>query len=344
MTKQTVERIETIVAEYIFHRTDDGIIIMDSSKHITHANPAAAALLGLSVEKIVGKTPREAFTRNVSLINLFLREGDQTLDIRLPRRRLAIGLAKTLESGQRIILLQDVTEKRDLDTRREMLVKSISHDLRNPISAIGGFADLISRFGTLNDQQTKFLTRIRQTTTKLYDMIESLVDLAWIEAGMPLNHVPVQLQDVIQSAVQQVEPLAQKQKIVIATSLQNPLPVVMGDAERLQKVIYHLLHNAITYSNPERSIAIHAWGDENEAYCSVADRGFGVADDELELIFDRMYRSRDERVRDIHGGGLGLTLARTIINRHGGDIWASSNYGEGSTFTFVLPAVRLMDD
>ncbi|MFN8374280.1 MAG: ATP-binding protein [Anaerolineae bacterium] len=115
----------------------------------------------------------------------------------------------------------------------------------------------------------------------------------------------------------------------------------MGDPERLQIVIYHLLHNAIIYSDPESTVAIHAWGDDNDVYCSVGDRGIGIADDELDKIFDRMYRSRDERVRDTPGGGLGLTIAKTIIQRHGGDIWAASNLGQGSTFTFVLPTVRL---
>jgi two-component system phosphate regulon sensor histidine kinase PhoR len=115
----------------------------------------------------------------------------------------------------------------------------------------------------------------------------------------------------------------------------------MGDPDRLRLVIYNLLHNAILYSNPEQLAIIHAWEDEGEVFCSVADRGLGVADDELDLIFDRMYRSRDERVRDRPGGGLGLTVARTIIRRHGGDIWAASNLGEGSTFTFVLPTSRV---
>ena len=92
------------------------------------------------------------------------------------------------------------------------------------------------------------------------------------------------------------------------------------------------------YSEPQQSVAIHAWSDTEEVYCSVADQGIGIADDEMELIFDRLYRSRDQRVLDIPGGGLGLTMARTIIERHGGDIWATSNLGEGSTFTFVLPS------
>ncbi|GAB4317746.1 MAG: hypothetical protein Kow00117_08060 [Phototrophicales bacterium] len=238
-------------------------------------------------------------------------------------------------------MLHDVTERRDLSNRRDSLVRAISHDLRNPITALTGYADLIDKFGDLNEQQQRFLNRIRETTTKLQDVIGALVDLAWVEAGMPLEHQPLQLRDIINRAVGRVTSLAFDYQIVIAVSVQNPLPVVMGDPERLEQVVYNLLHNAIVYSPPEQTVAIHAWGDSHDVYCSVADRGIGIADDEIDLIFDRMYRSRAAAVRAVSGGGLGLTTAKTIIQRLGGDIWASSNLGEGSTFTFRLPTVEV---
>lgn len=328
-------------SEFVFRSTADGIIVLDAEKNIKHLNPAAAAMLGITLEFAVGKNPKIVFRKNQALINLCLREGEQRLDVRLPRQRLAQGIANSFEKGERIILLQDVTEKRDIENRREMLSKAIAHDLRNPISALGGFADLVARFGDLNENQAKYITRIKQTSTKLHELVKSLVDLAWIEAGMPLEHIPIRLDEIIQKAVKAQSDFAQKQGLHIAISVQTPLPIVMGDTARLQMVIQSLLHNAIVYSEAEGNIAIHAWGDEQEIYCSVADRGIGIMDNELELIFDRMYRSRDERVRDIAGGGLGLTVARTIIRRHGGDIWASSNLDTGSTFTFVLPAVEM---
>ncbi len=326
--------------EFLIRGSSDGIFITDSQQVIVQVNPAAAAMLGMTVEQMLGKQGRHCFSQNPALLNLFTRSGDQMLDVHLPRRRLAAGIATTLRGGERLVLLQDVTEKRELEARREALVKRVAHDLRNPISALEGFAELVTKFGDLNPQQQKFLTRIRQTASKLYDVVESLVDLAWIEAGMPLAHTPIQLGALIQQSVSQLTSLAMRHQIVMAVSLQDPIPMIMGDPARIQTVIHHLLHNAIVYSPAEQSVAIHAWADDHEAYCSVADRGIGVADDEVELIFDRLYRSRDERVRDIAGGGLGLTMARTIIQRHGGDIWASSNLGQGSTFTFVLPTVR----
>jgi signal transduction histidine kinase len=327
--------------EFLFRSTSDGLLLMNADRCITHLNPAAAAMLGVTADDVIGQTPHQSFKKNQALLNLLLRPGQQRLDVRLPRRRLAEGIAETLENGLRVVLLQDVTEQRDLETRREMLSKTIAHDLRNPLSAITGFVDLVDKFSDLNPQQQMYLRRARQTGGKIHDMIQTLVDLAWIEAGMPLKHVPIRLDDAIQKAVREVRSLATKQQIGIAKSLQTPLPVVMGDPERLHLVIYHLLHNAVMYSlEPEKNVVIHAWGDEHDVYCSVADQGIGIQDDELELIFDRMYRSRDERVRDLPGGGLGLTIARTIIKRHGGDIWASSNPGDGSTFTFLLPVIE----
>lgn len=337
MVQTMSDNPDMLAYDFIFRASSDGIIVANAEGLIEQMNPAAAGLLGVTVENVIGKLPRRVFRQNPALVNLFTREGDQVLDVRLPRRRLANGIASTLESGQRLVMLHDVTEKRDLDNRRESLIKAMTHDLRNPLTAINGYGDLVSKFGDLNDQQLKFLTRIQQTTTKLYDVIASLIDLAWIEAGMPLEHHPIQLRDIINESVSRVTPIAQERKIIIATSIQNPMPVVTGDPYRLGQVVFHLLQNAVIYSYPEQTVVIHGWGDSHEVYCSVADQGIGVDDDELELIFDRMYRSRNDYVRSLPGGGLGLTIAKTIINRHGGDIWASSNLGEGSTFTFVLP-------
>jgi signal transduction histidine kinase len=327
------------IQDILFRSVSDGILVAASDLSLKAINPAAAALLGEAPENVIGHPVKQIFRLRPALVNLFSREGDQTLDVHLPRRRLAVGIGTSLANGERIVILQDVTESRDLDNRREALIKAIRHDLRNPISAMTGFADLVAKFGDLNEHQQKFLTRIRQTSSKLHDVIGSLVDLAWIEAGMPLEHKPLQLREIINAAVDRVASLAAESRVVIATSVQNPMPTVMGDPERLEQAIYHLLHNAVSYSYPEQTVVIHGWGDDHEIYCSVADRGIGIGDDELDLVFDRLYRSQAEYVRNLPGGGLGLTLTRTIIKRHGGEIWAASNLGEGSTFTFVLPVV-----
>jgi PAS domain S-box-containing protein len=325
--------------DFIFRSTADGILIADAENQLTALNPAAAAMLRQTVEELIGKNVEQCFRHNHALVNLFTRSGDQILDVHLPKRRLALGIATRFKDGTRLILLQDVTEQRELESRREALITAVAHDLRNPIAALGGYAELVAKFGELNENQKRFNGRIQQTASKIDDLIAPLVDLAWIEAGLPLAHVPIQLADIIKNVVSHLSSLAASRRVTIAISVQAPMPPIMGDPDRIQIAIHNILHNAIIYSFPEQTVAVHAWSDSHEAYCSVADQGIGIADDELEQIFDRMYRSRDERVQTVPGGGLGLTFARTIFRRHGGDIWASSNLNEGSTFTFVLPTV-----
>jgi signal transduction histidine kinase len=331
----TVDRLQ----EYIFRTTADGILVADAEGTLERINPAAAAMLSVTVDEVYGTPVRDSFRNLPALASLFRRTDDHTTHIRLPRQRFGLGIGTTLD-GKRLVIIQDITEKRVIESRREALSKSIAHDLRNPLSAIGGFVDLVVRFGELNAEQEKFLTRVRQTASKMHDMAKPLVDLAWIEAGMPLNHRPIQMSDIIDQTVQELRTLAQSHQVTIVISVQAPMPLMMGDPERMYLVVYNLLHNAIIYSEADQSVVIHAWSDEREVFCSVADRGIGISDDELHQVFDRMYRSRDERVREIPGGGIGLTLARTIIERHGGDIWAASTLGEGSNFTFVVPTAQ----
>ncbi|HLA43517.1 MAG TPA: ATP-binding protein, partial [Aggregatilineales bacterium] len=134
--------------------------------------------------------------------------------------------------------------------------------------------------------------------------------------------------------------IAHKQQMIIVNSIPDELPYVIGDPQRLKQTIYYLLDNAIRYSLDGGNVVIHAWHQGDEVHYTVADQGIGIHSGEIDKIWDRMWRSNDERVRDIPGGGIGLSYARTIIIRHGGAIWAESEPGEGSTFTFRLPLSR----
>lgn len=332
--------MDELISQFLYRRSPIGVLIADADGMMTDINPAAAALLGITPDSVIGKYKEGAFSHNPGLLNLFNRTGDHTSDVRLPRRRLATGIASTLPDGRRVVLLHDVTEQRDLESRREALTATMTHDLRNPISALSGYAELVMRSGDLNEDQAYFLRRVEQTAQKLYDVAGELVDLVWLEAGMPLKQVPVELQTAAASAIEAVTPLAQQKSITILVSIQDPLPLVMGDPERIKTVIVKLLHNALLYNEEEQIVALHAWGDADEVCCSIADRGFGIAEDELDLVFDRMFRSKDERVLALPGGGLGLTIARRIVQRHGGELWASSSLGKGSTFTFKLPSAK----
>lgn len=326
--------------EFIYRRTSNAILIAGTDGLIEAINPAAAAMIGIASEQVIKQRPNQCFSKFPALINLFTRRGDQTIDVRLPKKRLASGVGGDLPDGRRIVILEDVTEQRQFEARRESFVNTMAHDLRNPITAIMGYVELVATTGDLNPDQTEYLERVRQMSEKLHQISEKLVDLAWVEAGMPMRHEQIALKPLLEEVIASLTSEAKAKHIAIPQSVQDPLPNVLGDPLRIRMVIHNLLENAILYSNDHTIIFVHAWGDTNEVYLALRDQGFGIAEDELDFIFDRMYRSpSDARVQAIPGAGLGLTITRRILMRHGGNIWVQSKRDEGTTFTISLPAL-----
>ncbi len=319
--------------------TADGILIVDKEGVCRAVNPAAAAMFQIGVADLQGKQLADVFSTNRKLVYLSEVGGPTEANIVLPTERLAQGIAHDLPDGGRIVLLNDVTEQRQLDFRREALVTAVAHDLRNPLNAVMGYARLVDKFGALTERQSRFLDRVTQTTRKVWELADTLVNLAWIESGMPLHHIPFDLAELIQQVIGEQSRQARLKNTRLIISTQDTVPTIMGDPERMKQAITYLIDNAIQYSPPDTYIVIHCWQKPDEVFCSIVDQGFGIAEDDLELIWDRMWRSSDVRIATIPGGGIGLTYVKGVIERHGGQIWVESTVDKGSTFTFTLPLV-----
>lgn len=331
---------ETFQLNFLFQTAAEGILLADADGYLTRLNPAAAAMLGLSPDAALGSHTATLFKHQPGLIRLLNGDGEQQAEISLLHRRIATGVGMDRPGGGRIVLLHDVTERLAVESRRESLVRQVAHDLRNPLNALVGYADLVPKFGDLTPDQEKFLGRVRQTAQKLYDLAATLVDLAWVEAGMALAHTPVELAHLIREAIDELAPEAHAREITIVFSLQDPVPSVIGDARRLKQMITHLLENGVRYSHPNSNVAIHLWQEGARVFCSVGDQGIGIQPDAIDNIWDRLWRSADDRVRATPGGGIGLTFARAIVLRHGGRIWVESEPEEGTTVTFMLPLAQ----
>ena len=322
---------------FLFQTAAEGILITQADGSLARLNPAAAAMLELTPEEVLGEHTAVLFKPYPPLIRLCNAPGDLQIEVTLPHKRLATGVGVDHPGGGRIVLLHDITERAALDSRREALIRQIAHDFRNPLNAVDAYADLVSKFGPLTPEQTKMLQRVRQTAQKVYELAETLVDLSWVEAGMALELQPFGLTGLIREAIEKLEPEARARDITMVLSIQDPVPLVIGDPRRIEQAIVYLLENSVRYSRPASNVAIHAWQDGAKVYCSVGDQGIGIDTDDLENVWDRMWRSSDERVRAVPGGGIGLTFARAIIQRHGGRVWIESELDEGTTVTFVLP-------
>lgn len=324
------------LSTFLMQTTPNGIMLFDVNCCLLQNNAIASTLIGIALEQH-HQEHAQKFIKNPQLIQLILGEKQTPIQVRLSGKKMVKASAYSLDTHERVILLEDITNQHHLDSRRESLVRMIVHDLRNPLSALHGYMSLVRDFGTLNADQDKYLNKAHDLSIRLHRMVNDLVNLAWIESGMPLSFAPVALPILINEVVQQVRPTAQSKKITIVLSIQSDQIHIQADATRLRQALYHLLMNAINYSENEQIVVVHTWSDADEIYCSVADRGIGIAEHEVDSVFDRLYRSQDERVMRINGNGLGLTFTREIIRRHNGEIWVTSTLGEGSQFTFSLP-------
>ncbi|NLX11759.1 MAG: hypothetical protein GXY36_19100 [Chloroflexi bacterium] len=322
---------------FLFQSVSAGVLLSDRAGQLERLNPGAAAMLRLDPGEVLGRPAAAALRTRPDLVRLFSQPGDQQGAVSLPHKRLAVGVGVDRPGGGRAVLLHDITEQAALDSRRDALMRAVAHDLRNPLNALSGYADLVGRFGPLNADQDKFLGRIRDIVAKLYELSASLVDLAWIEAGMPLVQEPIDLSRLIHEAVASVTHEAHTRSITIVVSTQEPIPVLIGDPFRIRQAITHLLENAVRYSHPDSNVAIHAWQEGARVFCTVGDQGIGISASDQEHIWDRLWRSNDPRVREVPGGGIGLTFVHIIVERHGGKVWVQSCLDEGTIITFTLP-------
>lgn len=212
----------------------------------------------------------------------------------------------------------------------------IAHDLKVPLGAIKGYVELVQKLGDLNPNQTKYLERALLVVDKMTGIIDAWLDLARLEGTEGLGQlVDCDLGRIINGAVDLVEHAAAQQGLSLHVSLPAGLETVRGDPTRLGQVVSNLLSNAIKFSQDGGAVWVEAVLEPDAVRVSVRDTGEGIHPDDLPHIFDRLYRGR--RRDRTEGVGLGLAIAHMIVMRHGGDIWAESVLGEGSTFSFRLP-------
>ncbi|MCI0521328.1 MAG: GAF domain-containing protein [Chloroflexi bacterium] len=228
-------------------------------------------------------------------------------------------------------------------------VSLVSHELKTPMTSIRGYADLLAQgaAGPVNEIQANFLATIRSNVNRMATLVSDLADISRIEAGrMRLDfsavHLAAAIQEVVRSTQAQID--AKKQNLEL--DIPADLPLVWGDNSRLIQVMANLLSNANKYTPAEGSILISAALRENQwdaqgarqvALIAVKDSGFGISPEDQQKIFQKFFRSEDQKVREAPGTGLGLNITRHLVEMQGGRIWFESELGKGTTFFFTIP-------
>ncbi len=226
----------------------------------------------------------------------------------------------------------------ELDRLKDEFVSLVSHDLRAPLTNIQGALELLQdRQGSVKDGPADELVRVMdQQIRRLTRMVQGVLQVTRIEAGqLPMEPRALALESHLESAVQELEVRARDHRFRLPSK--KPLPRVWADPDRLDEVVGNLLDNAVKFSPDGKEIRIEVFSRGQDAVVSVTDEGVGIPHDELERIFERFHRADDDGARSGQGQGLGLYIARKLIEAQGGRIWAESKPGEGSRFSFTLP-------
>jgi two-component system phosphate regulon sensor histidine kinase PhoR len=318
----------------------DGVLIADPDGRIRFSNPAAGRLFESPDPD--GKTVAEVL-RHYKLVEAWRRcqqERElQSESVELPNRRIFLQLVAIpdQDTGGSLLLAQDLTRVRRLETVRRDFVSNLSHELRTPLASLKALTETL-RGGALEDPKAAnhFLESIETEVDAMTQMAGELLELTRIESGqLPLEFKPVPAWDILESAVKRMQ--AQAERAGIELHLGNPgdLAEVRADPPRLEQVLVNLIHNAVKFTDPGGQVTLFAQKENGFVRFSVQDTGVGIPADELERIFERFYKA--DRARSSGGTGLGLSIARHIVEAHGGKIWVESVEGRGSTFNFTIP-------
>ena len=236
---------------------------------------------------------------------------------------------------QRQVRLRERAEA--LDRGQKELVAVVSHDLRNPLGAILLGISTLRRWPQMDPGRVRdHLDSMHRAAERANTLVHDLLDVARLDAGhLQLELQPLALEGVIREAAELMRPLLAERELGCNTELEEGLPQVLCDRERLLQVFSNLMGNARKFAPPGSTVSLIAWHEAGEARCCVADEGPGIAAQDLPRVFERYFQGPHGPTA--HGVGLGLSIARGIVEAHGGRIWVESESGRGSRFLFTLP-------
>ncbi len=357
----------------ILEDTADLVLVTDEEGRVLILNPPAERAFGVREAQVLGLPLKQALN-NDSLAALFTRaakEREQLMEeIEAPNRRIFHASVSPVTGVGWVAVMQDITRLKELDKLKTELVATASHDLRNPLSTIIGSADLITMLGPLDERQQRYLDNIKGSADSMLVLIENLLDIARIEAGIELKLAPCQFAGVVKEVLGAFKSQARAKDIALKAELPSILPPIHCDHDRMRQVMDNLVSNAIKYTQDGGMVTVQvqcveaeelaAWKIQKSlsliphfrssieylaSYAdwlivSVTDTGIGIARQHQEHLFEKFYRVGGETTKDIEGSGLGLAIVRSIVEQHGGRVWVESQLGEGSTFTFALPVQR----
>jgi two-component system NtrC family sensor kinase len=325
--------------EYIFANIDDGVVILDDDGCIQLMNRAMQVAFDLPPKGYRRKPISEIIDHPD--VNVLLKQ-TQTVplkhhEINFEDGRVYSAHYTPLKGIGWLMTMQDISYLKEVDRAKDDFVHTISHDLRSPLTSVLGYTELVGRVGLLNEQQNEFVNRIRSSVKSITSLVDDLLDLSRLEAGIDTRRETVHLENVLELALDALDGQLKYNNQTLQLEVGKDLPELQGNPIRIQQLLDNLLANAAKYSPSDSTIRVSLQAEDSWVIFSVADEGPGIPQFEQGRIFEKFYRASN--VPDqIRGTGLGLAIVKSIVDTHQGRIWVESVEGKGSTFFVVLPA------
>jgi PAS domain S-box-containing protein len=344
---------ECQIYEIIRNSLPTGFTLVDEEGVVIDFNPQAEVITGYLKSEVIGKSHLEILhgTTDREACPLFqyaLQKKRQTAAVETNIKQksgelitIVASISPLFDKDQNFIggieLFRDITEIKKLERERKNILPMFAHDMKNPVITAGGFLSrlLSGKVGSLTEPQLSTLHIIKEELIKVEELISDFLEFSRFETTeyRPLKSA-FNIEDAINSQIEIARVEAKKKNIQISFEYSDTLiPVINADGKMIERVIENLLDNAVKYSPHDTMVSVKLNDWNLEVQVQVIDAGVGISAEHLPYIFDAFYRVS----RDSEGSGLGLSIAKTIVEAHDGKIWAESIPGKGSTFSFTLP-------
>jgi PAS domain S-box-containing protein len=321
----------------------DAVIVINPHGVISLANPAAQVVLNTPVEEAVGRSVSEVVI--VGEIQEMLGQHDlasPTREIHLSDGQVFFVSVSEIQEGDtpssgRICVLWDISHFKKLDTLKSEFVSTVSHDLKMPLTLMKGYVTMLSMVGSMNDQQKEYLRKITESSDQMERLVDNVLDLGRIEAGLGLKLEKVDVGSIIMEVVDSYTPQATSRQISIESKVEPNLLPVEIDRTLIRQALANLMDNAVNFTPARGKVEVRASQVDGKQRISIEDNGVGISTTDQARLFEKFYRIQNRESEDGLGSGLGLAIVKSVVEQHGGRVFVESRLGVGSTFTIEIP-------
>lgn len=326
----------------ILNSMTEGVMVTDPEGRIVVTNPAFSRIFSSSISPH-GRLPLEVI-RSVEVdegINSVLATGQENREeIRFGGRALQAHFSPIVTAGNVsgvVIVFHDVTELRRLETLQKEFISNVSHELKTPLTSIQGYAETLLDDEALEGFHRKFIERIFRNSSRLSEMIGELFQLVRLERGLQkLDWVEVSFAQIETELRLDFDTLLSGKDLELRFENNLGRDNFIAGKGYINRVFNNLVENAVKYTE-QGSVTVRISGHESEVRIEIDDTGIGIPSEDIDRIFERFYRVDKDRSRGRGGSGIGLAIVRHIVNLHGGEVWAESQFGKGTRITFTIP-------